>query len=174
MKLNPIVWQHGAASGLFIVIILLVAYIMGIEVMISSWVTWSTNLLVLAAMVLTDITVRKEEGGLTFRSGFMHAWAAGVLATSMGVLFNLILQNVVDPELAGKLLDVTYEKIMQEGGAMLSQLPETTVVEMKEQMRWWMGSAGQLTGWVIGGLFWALPALIVAAILKKVPNDSIQ
>ena len=65
MNLNSLTVQQGAAAGGLIVLLQLIAYLMGVEMLLGSWLGAGRFILVVVAMVLACVAIRKEEGSLT-------------------------------------------------------------------------------------------------------------
>jgi hypothetical protein len=174
MNLNGIMWQQAAAGGGLIILMQLGAYIWGIDMMLSTWVSVSGFLLVVLAMVLGTVAVRaNEEGFISFGRAFYHALASAAVASLMGTGFQMFLTSIVDSDLADKLVDASMDEIEEKMGALASQLPGG-LDEMRNQVIWAMSPSGQMLSWLLGLIFWALVALIVAAILKRENPNSLN
>ena len=140
--------------------------------MLSTWVSVSGFLLVVLAMVLGTVAVRaNEEGFISFGRAFSHALASAGVASLMGAGFQLFLTSIYDSDLVDKLADASIDKIEEKMGPLVSQLPGG-LDELRGQVIWAMAPSGQMLSWLLGMIFWALVALIVAAILKRESPNS--
>ena len=150
MNLNGLVWQQAAAGGGLIILLQLGAYIWGIDMMLSTWVSVSGFLLVVLAMVLGTVAVRaNEEGFISFGRAFYHALASAAVASLMGTGFQMFLTSIVDSDLADKLADASMDEIEEKMGALASQLPGG-LDEMRNQVIWAMSPSGQMLSWLLG------------------------
>jgi hypothetical protein len=173
MNLNSLTVQQGAAAGGLIVLLQLIAYLMGVEMLLGSWLGAGRFILVVVAMVLACVAIRKEEGSLTYGRAVGQAWLAGGIASLIGVLFMMIM-GVFDGQLIDHLHEATLVNIEKEMGSFAFAMDDGAMQEVEGQTRWMLEPTGQLFMWAIGMLFWLLVAAIVGAIFKRPSPHSIQ
>lgn len=158
--------QQGAAAGAIVVILKMVAYVLGIESLMSGWVGLGQFLLVVVGMALACKATRKEEGdSFPFRRAFWVAFAAAAVATLIALAMDIVLGTWIDPELGAKMVRFTMEKF--EASGLLAIIPEEELEKTMADAAWAMEPAGQVFSWSVGLLFWALVALVVGAITKR-------
>ena len=77
MKIPMQSLQQGAAAGVILVVLKLVAYLFGIEAMISGWVGFGQLVLVVACMFMACAMERKAvNGAFTFGEAFVAAFVS--------------------------------------------------------------------------------------------------
>ncbi|MDE0979415.1 MAG: DUF4199 domain-containing protein [Flavobacteriales bacterium] len=170
MNLNSLTLQQGAAAGGLIVLLQLIAYLIGVEVLLGTWLGAGRFILVVVAMVLACVAIRKEEGSLTYGRAVGQAWLAGGLASLIGVLF-MVIMGVFDGQLIDHLHEATLVNMEKEMGSFAFAMDDDMKQDVEDQIRWVLEPAGQLFMWAIGMLFWLLVAAIVGAIYKR-PNPT--
>ncbi len=158
--------QQGAAAGVILVVLKLVAYLLGIEAMTSGWLGFGQLVLVIAGMFLACTMVRKAvDGAFTFGEAFVTALVAAATTTFLGLGMDVVLGSIIDPELSSKMMEVTMQELDASG--VFKMVPEDQVEGMLADMEWAMKPAGQALSWVLGLLFWGLISLVVGAIMKR-------
>ena len=173
MKLNSLTLQQGAAAGGLIVLLQLVAYLLGVEKLLSPWLGTGRFVLVVVAMAMTCMAIRKEEGSLTFKIAFYESWVAAALASLIGVLFMMALVTF-DSELATNLLKATKAQLNESMGGFAANMNEEVRQDIEDQTKWMLQPAGQLVGWALGLLLWAIIAAIVGGVFKRPASNSIH
>ena len=170
MKIPMQSLQQGAAAGVILVVLKLVAYLLGIEAMTSGWVGFGQLVLVVAGMFMACATERKAvDGAFTFGEAFMAALVAAATTTFLGLGMDVVLGSIIDPDLSSKMLEFTMKEF--EASGVFSMVPEDQVEGMLADVEWAMKPAGQALSWALGLLFWGLIGLIVGAIMKR-PDPS--
>ncbi len=158
--------QQGAAAGVIVVVLKLVAYLLGIEAMTSGWVSFGQLVLVISGMVLACTMERKAHpNSFPFGHAFLTSLSAAAVATLLGLFMDLILGSVIDPDLSSKMMAYTMEEL--ESSGIFSVLSKEQVEAMLADAEWAMRPAGQALSWSLGLLFWAVISLIVGAIMKR-------
>jgi len=166
MNLPKLALQQGAAAGVIVVVIKGVAYLMGISALMSHWVGFGQLILIVAGMMMACTLTRKEAGGwLTFGEAFVAALLAAGVTTGIVLIMDIVLGSLIDPDLGAKMLRHTMDDLESSGiGALI---PEEEMNKAVEDMAWAFKPAGQMLSWALGLIWWALIALIVAAITKR-------
>jgi len=166
MKIPVLAIQQGAAAGMIIVVIKLVAYLYGVEALMSGWVGFGQLVLVVAGMFLACSMERNAgDGFLTFGRSFFVALSAATVATLFGVVIDIVLSSILDPELNAKMIEQIMAEFEDSGFTQL--IPKSELDKMPADLEYWMNPFGKLIGWVFGILFWAIGALIVGAIMQR-------
>lgn len=166
MKIPKQSLQQGAAAGIILVAVKLVAYLIGIDAMTSGWASFGQLVLVVAGMLMACSMERKTFAGqFSFGKAFVAAFTAAAVATFIALAMDVILYAIIDPGLSEKMMDYTMAEFERSG--MMSILPEEQLEGMVEDIQFAMKPAGQLLSWSLGLLFWGVVALIVGAIMKR-------
>lgn len=166
MKIPKQSIQQGAAAGVILVVLKLVAYLVGIEAMTSGWVSFGQLVLVVAGMFMACALERKAfEGAFSFGQAFLVAWIAAVTTTFLGLGMDVMLGSVIDPELSSKMMGHTMQELEESG--VFKMVPEDQFEGMLAEIEWAMKPAGQVLSWALGLLFWGVISLIVGAIMKR-------
>jgi magnesium-transporting ATPase (P-type) len=173
MKLNSITLQQGIAAGGLIIVLQLTAYLMGVETFMSSWLSTGRFILIVLAMVLTCLAVRKEEGSLTFKRAVLESWIAGGLASLIGVLFMIVIFTF-DDQLGHTLANLMVAEFDNSLGSFAGSFTDEMRTEMEGQMKWVNQPLGQMVGWAVGLIFWLLASVVLGAIFKRPAPDSIR
>ena len=158
--------QQGAAAGVILVVLKLVAFLLGIEAMTSGWVGFGQLVLVVAGMFMACTMERKAtDGAFTFGEAFVAALIAAATTTFLGLGMDVVLGSIIDPELSSKMMEFTMQEF--EASGMFKIVPEDQMEGMLEDVEWAMKPAGQALSWALGLLFWGVISLIVGAIMKR-------
>lgn len=166
MKIPMHSLQQGAAAGVILVVLKLVAYLLGIEAMTSGWVGFGQLLLIVAGMFLACTMERKAVvGAFTFGEAFVAALVAAATTTFLGLGMDVVLGSIIDPDLSSKMMEFTMQEF--EASGVFQMVPEDQLEGMLADVEWAMKPAGQALSWVLGLLFWGVISLIVAAIMKR-------
>jgi hypothetical protein len=173
MNLNSLTLQQGAAAGGLIVLLQLVAYLMGVEMLLSPWLGAGRFIVVVAAMLMACVAVRKDEGSLSYGRAVWESWVAGALASLLGVLF-MIVMVTFDSQLASNLLDATMIQMKASLGGFAKSMGGDMMKQVEDQTKWMLQPTGQLLAWAIGLVMWLMIAAIVGAIGKRPNPQSIR
>ena len=173
MKLNSDIDMHALLGAFMVLVINLVGYIMGAEAMTGAWVGGGGFLVLLAAMIVGCIAVRKDEGGtLSYGRAWCHIMLVWLITAVVIALYNTLLYTVLDPGIVGPLVEITVdrtEEMMNLLGARL--IPESEVemllADTRESTRSMFTASGQLLGLLWSGVFWAILALLVALTVRR-------
>ena len=88
------------------IIYLMITYIMGISAMVSMYNTVAQFVIFFGLFLFIGFEARKAYGGyITFSDAFKSVWFSYALGGFLFVLFNFVLNTLIDPELPGKLFD---------------------------------------------------------------------
>lgn len=163
--------KHGIILGLISIVISLLAYIIDFTLFAKWWFGLSLLLVYLILITIFGIKYRNEEhdGYLNFKGAFLYSFLVFVVVGVLGLIFNMILFNVVDPDLPQKITDATVENtiaMMERFGVPEEQLDET-VQEIRKSTPENFSPLGQAKTFLYGLIFYAVLSLITGAIIKK-------
>lgn len=170
--------KYGLILGFAQVVIYLLLYVIDKNLLVSFWVGAVMMVLSIALMVLPVRSYKASNGGvIDFKDAFIVCLitiAGGALITTV---FNYLLYNVIDPSLAEFIKEKAIEKMssmMEKFGG--SQEDIERGIESIQKQDFSQSPARLGTQYISGVLFGAIPALIIAAIMrtKTKPVDDIQ
>ena len=159
--------KNGLILGAVNVILLFVAYSIGVDFILNSWWGFIQFLVPLFFLIYLCVEYKKIVGGfINFKSTFFLVF--GLLAASgfIHTFFSIILYNLIDVDFAVLLQEATIEKTINllEGLGSESMIEES-IEALESQNNY---SAKNLTtGYFFGLPFQAILALIISAFIKK-------
>jgi hypothetical protein len=104
--------------------------------------------------------VRQANGDVfSFGQAFQSLFIIGVISMVIGIVWQVLLYQVIDPGYGERMLETSIDMAEQFGG----ELPAEQIEQMKEQFT----LTGQLKGGIWGIGIMALLSLIVSLIIKK-------
>lgn len=175
--MNEIIKQNGIKfgiiSGIIGIAIILGVYLTDYKLFASSGIgIISIVISIIISILLFVQTKKKLNGQLTFKEGFTTYFIYTINSIAIVTLFNILLYNVIEPELKEKVTQIIIEKtaeMMKAFGGPSDVLKET-IKELKNNDQF---SPGKL----IVGSIWNLAlsciwGLILAAIFKSKTNNS--
>lgn len=162
----------GSLIGGVQVLLTLLLYLMGIEYMTKWWVSIVVIILAITLLVIVGKKIRTENGGfISFGNLFVLLLIAYASSMFIATVFNILLYNVIDPNLAANMQEVVIENTteMMEGFGMQDDQVEQAVAELENfSQQFTVGRQAVTFLWSI--IWGAIISSILAAILKKNPN----
>ncbi|NMH24525.1 DUF4199 domain-containing protein [Flavobacterium solisilvae] len=102
--------KFGLISGLISVLITVYAYVFDIELFGSLWLLLFIIVCYLVInIVLLSNTKKKLNDNFTFKEAFTTYFICLIVGVSISVIFNILLFNVIDPELGEKVKEVSIK-----------------------------------------------------------------
>jgi hypothetical protein len=162
--------KFGAIIGAIGIVLTVVLYVIDYALLVDWKIGLLMIVLYLGLVIYGGIKYRNEVGGyLSFGKAFQHGYIILIVGGFIGILFSILLYNVIDTELAQKITDVSIENaeaMMQKFGA-----PEAAIDEAIDKMK--IETPNRFTvlghikqfGWII--IIDAVLCLITGAIVKK-------
>jgi len=127
MKSNKAI-IYGGLAGIGTIIYLMSFYFFDPKVMLSSWVYYSSSIFYLIGMFVTVFTIRKETGGLDFRTALSLAFQCFLVANVVYYLFSYLLFNYIDPTLVDLQKEMMEDYLKglndEQGKEMLKQFKD--------------------------------------------------
>lgn len=163
------------------IVYLMVIYLVGMDAMVSFWNMGVSIVLGIGLLVFVGLEARKLLGGyMAFSEAFKNIFIVYALGAFLYLLFNHVLNTVIDPALPGKMFQATLDKTM---GMMESlNVPEEEIDKAYDQME--VAKADMKDAFTVMGFirtyfttlaFGAISSLIAAAITKKNnPNPFVE
>lgn len=161
--------KWGMYLGGLNIITLLVLYMIDVSLIVSLWNSLLSLVLIIVFMVIGTKAERKNNNEvLPYGHAVVTALMIGVIASVIGLIFNVVLYTVIDPSLPETLKAVTIEKTaasMEKWGVPAEDIDEA--IENLERKDFSQNFRSTFTALLIASIMSAIIALIVAAFVKK-------
>lgn len=168
-KFRDYVLQSGLLVGLILGIVILVSYFMGVDVMVSWWVSLFNLGFGIGAPIYFGVKWRKlNDGFLDFKMAFMVIFLVFAVSAFISTLFNITLYTVIDTDLAEAVFNEAIEKtanMMETFGTPQDKIDE--IVDEMERNNTEPDLWSFLQGYLYYLLFGIAVGLIGGAIIKK-------
>jgi len=164
------VLKFGVLIAMVNIIVTLFIYIVDVTLMAKWWFALVVLLVNIILVFYAGFNYRKQNGGyLLFKDAFIFTFLVLVCSGLIGLLFNMVMHTVIDPDLSRTITEASIE----ESTAMMERMgmADDQIDEAMENVR--AGMADQfsvpamLKGFLISLVIYAVGALIVGAIIKK-------
>ncbi len=163
--------KPGLTMGLVALAITYIAYFIDSSLLASYWMLLIGLAIFFGLIIYFGKQYRTEIGGfMSFGTAFNFSFVAMVISGIISLIGQILLFQVIDPSLPDVLTDITFKKSleMMEGfGQNPDSLPPATLDEIRNSTAESFSIGGQLKSFGFGLIFYAIIALILAAILKK-------
>lgn len=160
--------SYGVYLGISLILISVLAYAFDLS-LFTKW--WFGVALLVFVVIMASMSVSKAKKVSTqlfkFKDAFGSYFLTIFLGTFISLLFGMILFNVVDPQAAETLTELTIEstrKMMEGFGAPEAQINETLQTMQDENQ---FSILNQLKGYGFQLILYALIGLIVALIFRE-------
>jgi hypothetical protein len=162
--------KFGFIIGIVNIIIGILAYMVGESLMVKWWFGLLIIVINIALIVYSGSQYRSSLGGyMNFKVAFMVTFLTFLVAGIIGTIFNILLYHVIDPELPGRLATAAIEQteqMMTNMGAPADRIDEQ-MQAIEGRMNDQFSLMGQIKGFGIALIIYAVLSLILGAILKK-------
>ncbi len=170
---------HAAAGAGMVLIGYFSAVLVHFDWMLGAWSTPFVLMVVVSVMVMVLLTVRRNEGALGFGRAFGLSLLSGWIARMGYNLFNLLYFHWLRPNHVEAYVSLVAEKSEEALAVFGGDVASEAMGDMdmgslfRDQALWSLSPLGQATDALIS-IFWVgLVALIVAAILRRPPENSV-
>ncbi|MEQ6166772.1 MULTISPECIES: DUF4199 domain-containing protein [unclassified Ekhidna] len=165
--------NHAIKSGLMVgvigIVLTLLLYIVNAALLVSMWMLLFF-IVFLALVCYFGIQHRNEIGGyMSFGKAWVYSMQVFIAAGLLSTIFNLLLYNVIDPELPEMLADQSVENaesMMRNFGMPEDQMDEALEKTRSDTLDRFTVS-GSVMGFLWGLIIYAILSLITGAIIKK-------
>jgi hypothetical protein len=162
--------KFGFIIGIVNIIIGVLAYMVGEALMVKWWFGLIIIVINIGLVVYSGNQYRSSVGGfMNFKTAFSVTFLTLVIAGVLGTIFNILLYQVIDPELPARLTKAAIEQteqMMSNMGAPADRIDEQmAAVEGRLENQFTL--MGQIKGFGIGLIIYVVLSLILGAILKK-------
>ena len=163
--------RPGIILGLFSLVLTYVAYFIDSSYLASGYFGLVALVLFFALIIYFGKEYRNELGGfMSFGTAFNFSFFTILISGLIGLVGSILLFHVIDPSLPQVLGEITFEsqlEMMEKFGASPDSLAPEVLDDMREASASNFTLIGQLKGFGIGLIAYAIIALILGAILKK-------
>jgi len=163
--------KPGLTIGLISLALTYIIYFVNSSLLISGWFGFAALIIFFVLIFYFGRQYRTEIGGfIDFGSAFKFSFVAILISGIVSTLGQILLYQVVDPSLPQVLAEQSMENTlatMESFGASADAMSPEQLDEMREGIEDGFTLTGQLKGFGIAIIIYAIVALIVAAILKK-------
>jgi ABC-type antimicrobial peptide transport system permease subunit len=164
--------QIGLYGGITSIIFSLLTYLGGVEMMAKWWVSMLFFPITIAFLVWSGRSEKKSGGGyVTLKNAFIAVFTTGAVMSVIGVLFGILLYQVIDTELPEKMSEAVINNtisMMESFGVPDSEI-DNAAKDMEVKMAEGFTVAGQLKSLIWALVTTAILSIIIAAIIKKNP-----
>lgn len=162
-KTGKFALNYGLLLGAVSVIFAFMLYTLDMHYQGGFGVMAVSALLSLAAIIIGLIQFKKANGGyMSFGQGFKIGIGICLIAGIIGIIFNQIMQNVIDPDMMAKAMEYQEGQLIERG---LTPQQASDQMEMGKQFAEPMW---QITFGLIGSvLFGVLLSIVPALVIKK-------
>jgi hypothetical protein len=172
--MNPYIKKYAMNFGIIAAVISilysLIAYLVDQSLFVNLVAGVVMMVIGFVLYIMSPLRVKRDQGGyITFRDAVTSFVLTFIIAGITGVIWNLLLFNVIDPELQSTVQEMTIEKsvqMMERFGAPEESIDQS-IAQMEETNNYSLGN--QVKGFFMMLLFMTIVGLIVAAIIKKDP-----
>ena len=162
--------KFGFIIGIVGIIIGVLAYMAGESLMVKWWFGIIILVINIGLIIYSGLQYRASIGGyMNFKTAFSVTFLTFLVAGILGTIFTIILYQVIDPELPGRLTKAAIEQteqMMSNFGAPQETIDEQ-MVAIEERMVNQFSLMGQIKGFGIALIIYAVVGLIIGAIIKK-------
>lgn len=175
--------KNGLIYGAITIAYLMISYAMGIDFMVGMINTVIGFIIPIGILVYIGLEVRKASGGFVkFADNFKSLFLVFALGAFLLMLFNHILNTVIDPDLPYKMYEQVIENTMSmmEGFGTPEEALDATMVafeEGREKVSENFTALGFVMTYLTSLIMGIIYSLIAAAITKKNnpnPLDAVQ
>ena len=163
--------RPGIILGLVSLVLTYVAYFIDSSYLASGYFGLVSLVLFFGLIIYFGKEYRNELGGfMSFGTAFNFSFFTILISGLIGLVGSILLFHVIDPSLPQVLGEITFEsqlEMMEKFGASPDSLAPEVLDDMREASVSNFTLIGQLKGFGIGLIAYAIIALILGAILKK-------
>lgn len=167
--------KNGFIYGVISIVYLMITYVMGVGAMASLWNTVIQIVVLLGVFIYIGLEARKAFGGyMSFGDAFKSIFLSFALGAFLTLLFNFILNTMIDPALPGKIFESGIEtavSMMERFGADEAAIEQVydQMMEQRDSVHDSFTLVGFFTSYLVMLFFGGIGVAIAAAITKK--ND---
>lgn len=125
--------KGGLILGLISVLISVITYVLGPISNTPIWVSVLSYLILLGGAWYFTVNYRNTicEGYISYGKAFTYGWFTIMFAGVISVLFNVLLQTVIDPGYMEKVMEFQREQLYAKGGMSDAQIEQSIEIATK-------------------------------------------
>lgn len=163
--------KPGITMGLIVMAVTYIAYFIDSSLLASGWFFLVSIVIFFVLIIYFGKQYRSELGGfMAFSTAFNFSFITMVISGLVSSIGTILLFQVIDPSLPQVLADLSFENavgMMEKFGVNPDAIPPDQLEEMRVNSASGFTLVGQIKGFGISLIFYAILALILGAILKK-------
>ncbi len=162
-------FKMGAIFGLIQIVITMLLYVMGVETMVSYASSAIVLISILGCLIYGGIKWRKSNNNVAlYGKMFLFIWICSIALFTVSTIFNILLYNVIDPDLAANMTEAIIENTMSmmEGFGVPDEALDQTMAEL-EKVGDKFKPGAQIQSMFMTYIGLAVLAAILALFLKK-------
>lgn len=167
-SLKSIATNYGLYLGAGLAFITVIVYAIKLDLFASMWFGLTLLALMIVVGIVAVAKVKQAQNGYaSFKESFTSFFITMLIAVLISTVMSYLLFNVIDPEAAVTLKEMTIEKsvAMMEGFNAPVDAIDKAVTQMEEQDQYSIGNV--LKGLAGNLVVMSIIGLIVAAAMKK-------
>jgi hypothetical protein len=162
--------KYGVVLSVISMVVVLLLYAVDYTIMATLGFVGIVMLIGIGFVIYAGINYRKSIGGfIPYGQAFLHGLVLLGVSGFISMLFNLVLYNLIDPELPQKLTEIIIsntEAMMAKWNAPQGQIDEK-IAEMTVDIPYGFTTVGLLVGYCKAYIGYVIISLITALIVKK-------
>lgn len=164
-SVKKIALQYGLILGLVSVLLSVVVYVMGQTYDQPWWQSVLSFLIMLGCIVYALKAFKNDNGGfLSLGEALKVGLAVALIAGIIGMIFNLIFINIIEPDFAANILEKAQENMVEQNPNMTEEQMEMAI-SMTEKFT----SPAIMSAFaIIGSLFFGFIISLIAGLIMKV------
>jgi hypothetical protein len=167
--------KHGLILGTITIILTIVAYATSLSFMGSFKFLGSVFAIYIGYVIYAGITYRNSIGRyISYGKAFIHGFLVLAVAGLVNFVFGIVLYDVVDTELSGKMAEVIIsntEDTMRNFGAPEEQI-DKSIEEMRRTMPENFSMVGRIKNYFLGLIWYAVFVAITSLVVRK--NEPVE
>ncbi|KOF02714.1 hypothetical protein OB69_10385 [Roseivirga seohaensis subsp. aquiponti] len=168
-QIMPMALKTGLVIGAITGTLSILMYVMDESLLASGMVSLFMLVIIIVALIIGGLKIRKAIGGFwSFGQAFKGIALMGFIAVLVSTLFQIVLHQVIDPDLGYRLTEITMkttEDMLRKFGATQADIDNALAAASGTNA---YSIVNQLLGIVWAGVLGnAFISLILAAILKR-------
>lgn len=167
--------KHGLIVGVISIMLTIVAYATSLSFMGSFKFVGLMFAVYIGYVIYAGISYRNSIGRyISYGRAFVHGFIIMAVASLVSLIFGIVLYDVIDPELGGKLSDaiiLNTEDTMRSFGAPEDQI-DKTIEEMRRTMPENFTVFGRIKGLLTGLIWYGVFVAITSLIVRK--NEPVE
>ncbi len=160
--------RPGLIMGLISLALTYLIYFVDSAILVNGWFGLAFLVIFFALLIVFGNQYRSEIGGfMDFGTGFKFSFVAILISGVLSMLGQILLYQVVDPDLPEVLAKISLENQVQTMESFGASVTPEMMTELEKSVSGQFTLTGQLTAFGFALIFYAIISLIVAAIIKK-------